>query len=48
MTNQYIGYPNAYTQEPMSTADMVGLCKQHTLYTWAAGNAVSPLPVARA
>lgn len=32
----------------MSTADMVAACKQHTLYTWAAGNAVSPLPVARA
>ena len=48
MTNQYIGYPNAFSQEPMSTAEMVGLCKEHTLYTWAAGNAVNPLPVARA
>jgi taurine--2-oxoglutarate transaminase len=48
MTNEYIGYPNPYAQEPMSTADMVALCKQHTLYTWSAGNAVSPLPVARA
>ncbi|MEN9799486.1 MAG: hypothetical protein RL653_3183 [Pseudomonadota bacterium] len=48
MTNEYIGYPNPYAQEPMSTADMVALCKQHTLYTWSAGNAVNPLPVARA
>jgi taurine--2-oxoglutarate transaminase len=48
MTSQYIGYPHAFAQEPMSTAEMVGLCKEHTLYTWAAGNAVSPLPVARA
>ena len=48
MTNEYIGYPNPFAQEPMSTSDMVALCKQHTLYTWSAGNAVNPLPVARA
>jgi taurine--2-oxoglutarate transaminase len=48
MTHEYIGYPNAYAQEPMPTADMVALCKQHTLYTWTSGNALNPLPVARA
>jgi len=48
MNNEYIGYPHPFAEAPMSTADMVAACKQHTLYTWAAGNAVSPLPVARA
>ncbi|MSP92320.1 MAG: aminotransferase class III-fold pyridoxal phosphate-dependent enzyme [Myxococcales bacterium] len=32
----------------MSTAEMIRLCKEHTLYTWSAGNAVDPLPIARA
>jgi taurine--2-oxoglutarate transaminase len=27
---------------------MIDLCKRHTLYTWAATDAVSPLPIARA
>jgi taurine--2-oxoglutarate transaminase len=32
----------------MPTAEMVRLCKEHTLYTWSAGNAVDPLPIAHA
>jgi taurine--2-oxoglutarate transaminase len=32
----------------MTTAEMVRLCKEHTLYTWTAGNAVNPLPIASA
>jgi taurine--2-oxoglutarate transaminase len=32
----------------MTTAAMVDACKQHTLYTWSAGDAVNPLPIARA
>lgn len=32
----------------MSTDEMVRLCKQHTIYTWTAGNAINPLPVVRA
>ncbi|MBI5507774.1 MAG: aminotransferase class III-fold pyridoxal phosphate-dependent enzyme [Deltaproteobacteria bacterium] len=32
----------------METREMVDLCKRHTMYTWAAGDSVSPLPVARA
>jgi taurine---2-oxoglutarate transaminase len=27
---------------------MIELCKRHTMYTWAAGDSVSPLPIARA
>jgi len=48
MNSEYLGYPNDYAKEPMSTQAMVDLCKQHTLYTWTAGNAVNPLPIARA
>jgi taurine--2-oxoglutarate transaminase len=44
----YIGYPHPYAEQPLPTADMVRACKEHTLYTWAAGNQVDPLPVARA
>ena len=47
-TNQYLGYPNEFAAEPMPTADMVALCKQHTMYTWSAGDQVNPLPIARA
>ncbi|MCA9694008.1 MAG: aminotransferase class III-fold pyridoxal phosphate-dependent enzyme, partial [Myxococcales bacterium] len=32
----------------MSSAEMIELCKQHTMYTWSKGQAVDPLPVARA
>src|SRR3954465_74065 len=32
----------------MDTREIVDLCKKHTLYTWAAQDAVDPLPVARA
>ena len=32
----------------MNTEEMIALCKQHTMYTWAKGEAVNPLPVARA
>lgn len=48
MNSQFVGYPNDYAREPMSTQTMVDLCKQHTLYTWTAGNSVNPLPIARA
>ena len=34
--------------DPMSTQEMIDLCKQHTMYTWSAGKDVSPLPIARA
>jgi len=46
--SEYLGYPNEYAAEPMATDEMVRLCKQHTIYTWSAGNAVDPLPIARA
>ena len=29
----------------MDTAEMVRLCKAHTMYSWSAGDAVSPLPI---
>jgi taurine--2-oxoglutarate transaminase len=32
----------------VNTQEMIDLCKRHTMYTWAAGDAVNPLPVARA
>jgi taurine--2-oxoglutarate transaminase len=32
----------------MDTAEIVALCKQHTLYTWAVQDQVDPLPIARA
>jgi len=32
----------------MTGEEMVRLCKQHTLYTWAATDKVTPVPVARA
>jgi taurine--2-oxoglutarate transaminase len=32
----------------MTSEEMIRLCKQHTLYTWAAQSAVNPIPVARA
>lgn len=32
----------------MNTQEMIDTCKKHTLYAWAAGNAVNPLPVERA
>jgi taurine--2-oxoglutarate transaminase len=32
----------------MNTEKMIELCKAHTLYTWARGDAVQPLPVERA
>ncbi len=46
--SEYLGYPNAYAAEPMPTQQMIDACKQHTLYTWSAGNTVNPLPIARA
>ncbi len=36
------------THQKMSTDDIISLCKEHTMYTWAAGDDVSPLPVERA
>jgi taurine--2-oxoglutarate transaminase len=32
----------------MTTAEMIDLCKRHSLYTWAAQGGVNPLPVERA
>jgi taurine---2-oxoglutarate transaminase len=32
----------------MNTDEMIALCKQHTMYTWAKGEAVNPLPIERA
>ena len=32
----------------MSSEEIVRLCKAHTMYTWTRGDAVDPLPVARA
>lgn len=32
----------------MSSKEMVDLCKQHTLYTWAVQNQVDPWPIAKA
>lgn len=46
--SEYLGYPNEFAAEPMSTADMIAACKEHTMYTWSAGDAVNPLPIARA
>jgi taurine--2-oxoglutarate transaminase len=34
--------------EQMSTEEMIRLCKEHTMYSWAKTSAVSPLPIARA
>ena len=36
------------TAEPLETSEIVRLCKEHTLYTWAAQGSVNPLPVDRA
>ena len=32
----------------MNTAETVRLCREHTMYTWAKGEAVDPLPIERA
>ena len=32
----------------MDTQTMIDLCKQHTMYTWTKGDAISPLPVKNA
>ncbi len=32
----------------MDSREMIDLCKKHTIYTWAQGDAVAPLPIARA
>jgi taurine--2-oxoglutarate transaminase len=32
----------------MTTAEMIDLCKRHSLYTWAAQEGVNPMPVERA
>jgi len=31
----------------MDTQEMVDLCKQHSMWSWSAGNKVDPLPIAR-
>ncbi len=33
--------------KPMTSDEMIALCKQYTLYSWAATGAVKPLPIAR-
>ncbi|MEC7987682.1 MAG: aminotransferase class III-fold pyridoxal phosphate-dependent enzyme [Myxococcota bacterium] len=33
--------------EKLDTQEMIRLCKQHTLYTWAASGSVQPMPVER-
>ncbi|MFW5967391.1 MAG: aminotransferase class III-fold pyridoxal phosphate-dependent enzyme [Persicimonas sp.] len=35
-------------RQKMETDDIIELCKRHTMYTWAAGDDVDPLPVDRA
>ena len=32
----------------MDTAEMIRLCKEHSMYTWAARDAVNPMPIERA
>jgi taurine---2-oxoglutarate transaminase len=32
----------------MKSEEMIELCKKHTIYTWAAGDGVDPLPIERA
>ena len=32
----------------MDTQRMIELCKQHTLFSWAARDAVAPMPISRA
>lgn len=32
----------------MNTDEMIKLCKDHTMYSWAQGDAVDPIPIARA
>ena len=32
----------------MNAQEMVDLCKKHTLYTWAAGDSVDPMPMVKA
>ena len=32
----------------MDSQEMIDLCKKHTMYTWAAGDSVDPIPVERA
>ncbi|MEM9071616.1 MAG: aminotransferase class III-fold pyridoxal phosphate-dependent enzyme [Myxococcota bacterium] len=36
------------TKEGMSTEEIVRLCKDHSMYSWSKGDAVDPLPIARA
>ncbi len=36
------------THSTLSGAEIVDLCRQHTLFEWSAQNAVDPIPVARA
>jgi taurine--2-oxoglutarate transaminase len=35
-------------EDAVEGREIVDLCKQHTMYTWAAGEAVNPIPVTRA
>ena len=35
------------TTEAMSGAEMIELCRRHTLFEWSAQSAVDPIPVAR-
>ena len=32
----------------MNSEEMIRLCKEHSMYTWSAGNVVNPIPIERA
>ena len=40
--------PGTWTGDKMDTAEIVKLCKEHTLFTWSATGGVDPLPIERA
>jgi len=40
--------PTTYPGSTMNTAEIVDLCHRHTLFNWAARDAVAPLPIERA
>ncbi len=42
------GTAESETSAPMTSEDMIRLCKQHTLYSWSAGRDVDPVPIAGA
>lgn len=48
VSTKWSDLPLSRSHPQMTGAEMAALCKQHTLYTWTAGNAIQPLPVVRA